>query len=259
MSEDHVVQGPDVQKVLEVAVARHLEVELHIYDDSGDLSVTQTQLMPIEGNHLVVVQRVPTQQEVPYAQGQDIECYVKVDEPLYYFQSHIRSIRSKTAQDGRTRVDALILTQPKTLEQRQRRNTFRVSLASLGEIRVEFYEIHTLEPMCCPINPLPLTGKLVNVSEGGIGVRVEAIWCPEFEMGRPYIAEFTLPGDDTPLWYVTEYRHDQTILNGNAAILGFKLLDWPDKRDLQQRLRPLVKLHSDIQRRQTANLKRASA
>lgn len=151
----------------------------------------------------------------------------------------------------------------------QRRDFYRVSTAGAGLDPVTFKPLH-LPGSARPtpldddaaegdaeLNAPDVTGEVVNVSGGGLGVSVTASrrLLQTLSPSRRYEAELRLPGDETPTPMRLKLVHVQP-LDGGRVFFGMKL-DLEDPAERAATEQRLVKFATELERRQLQRRRRA--
>ena len=96
------------------------------------------------------------------------------------------------------------------------------------------------------------SGRLINISSGGLGLLVEARPGLRFKMWTRLYVDFCLPGEEAPILFLVEIKHIRTFPERDRFMLGLQFLpiDGVDTRIASRRIRNFATAE---QRRQIKN------
>lgn len=147
----------------------------------------------------------------------------------------------------RGRLAAWRLTVPLRVEQKQQREHYRISLADIDPIDIEF---------TCVTNPdTKFSARLSNLSAGGLGAVLDACEGNPCVEGALYWTQFTVPIPHEPLTFefVVRVMHVQPVPNQETAVLGCMFCPGEDPTAYQSNIRQLEQF---VMERQRAQLRR---
>ncbi|MEE8169236.1 MAG: PilZ domain-containing protein [Phycisphaerae bacterium] len=237
----------DSQRILEEALARNAPVELHFPDGSGPASVARSRVLSLDADQICVDQPGSDAGSRPLTEGRALEAFIRVGEIQYSFSSRVLTAHCRVRLNDRMDVPGMAIARPRCLTSRQRRDYFRVSLARLDSVSVEFHTATRDDSGTCPIDARRFRGKLQNISEGGFGVLLAPTAGP-LEVGACYFVGFELPGCDDAFLFLAELRFLRPIRDGSSVLAGLRLCMW-DPAQTRRRIEQLRRFVIDVQRR----------
>lgn len=239
----------DLATTLEEACARNVSVELHHYDDvSKELIVTRTRMIGLDDENVLLDSPQSIGKTVSYETGQEVETHFLFASRRYTFCSSITSTRCSVRLNESKTIIGMSVARPADVKDGQRRHEFRISLARIEPISVHLHEASAEDPNACSIDAARFCGRLVNLSSGGVRVRVEKGKRRNVRIGEYFFIEFEIPDGHGPLIFLVELRNVHRIQDNTASLLGFSFLRWT-QNDIRRKERRLEQFGAEMQRR----------
>ncbi len=213
--------------VLDDLCARNASVELHHISRRDELTVARTRLLGMDENVLYLDKPQSIGKKIHFRKGQRISVNTLVNGVRLRFETEVVDPSCKIELNENVRVRGLTLTRPVKIIDGQRRNDYRASTVCFDTIVVSVHVAGRLAPNASSIDASRFTGRMVNLSRGGLLIKVDREERQEYAYGKQYFASFVLPDDDKELTFWVELRHHRTILEGEADLLGMKFFQWP--------------------------------
>ncbi|GEM_PF-2456262 len=261
MVEPQPLNLEDPMQLLDEACARNMPVSLHGKGAHHELSVARSRVLGSD-NHVVYLDRPQSiGEKIQFLKRQWVDVYVNIHGQLYTFSGQVREMERIVELNQKKTVVGMTITRPKTIKPGQRRDHFRVSLAS-GELRfATIHETNRDQPDACPLHAARYRGSLVDISAGGVSMKVDESQTKQFRLGDRLFIEFLLPelsspsSPPSPVWFLVSVRQIRELLDGTAVRLGLKFESWPDAHRLGKLQNRIQKIVNTLQREQ---LKKAS-
>ncbi len=176
----------------------------------------------------------------------EIDAFFTHDDHIYTFRTTVKSAAEPTRLDNGVLIPAVSLRAPNTIKPGQRRNAFRVSLASINPpIQLELFDRNGADPANADAFWLPSTleaphfkAHLVNASDKGIAAIVRDCPNTRFQVFDLTAARFTIPATDTTeqtqLTILAEVRRSEQLADSKAedTRLGLATLRYHNDNDL---------------------------
>lgn len=241
--------------VLARACERNTPIELHYFNpcqaaDSVEPEVlrAQTRLIALEADSVAVDFPQDIGHTLRLRCGIQVRAYFMLDEIIYNFHATVLEMRSRVELNRQTTLVGCRLTRPDRVVAAQRREDHRVSVATREPIGIQIHEAGLEDFSACPLSAWRGSGRIVNLSRGGMAVRLEGDDRHKFPVGRRCFFSFGLPPDRESLLMLGEVRHAREILEGSAAVLGVQFLTWPGTLEHRQRITAIGRFVADIER-----------
>jgi c-di-GMP-binding flagellar brake protein YcgR len=242
-------------EILSRACERNTPLELHYFNPSqatnsveSEVLRAQTRLISLDPDSITVDFPQDIGHTLRLRSGIQVRAYFTLDETIYNFHATVAEMKSRVNLNRDTAIVGCRLTRPDRIVAAQRREDHRVSVASQEPIPTRIHEAGIEDFTACPINARRGSGRIVNLSRGGMAVRVEGDDRHKFPAGRRCFFTFTIPSDKTPMLMLGEIRHLREILDGSAAVLGIQFLTWPSTAEHRLRVAAIGRFVVDIER-----------
>lgn len=242
------------RQILDAACERNVAIEIHHRNRQDELTVSRSRLLVIQGDTLYVDQPQAIGGQAHYTTAQPLDVYFSADDTLHHFSTQVLQSGVVVSLNASRRVVGMALMTPKSVNAGQRRQNFRIGLASADEIAVDLHTASASDPNACPIDARHFSAKLVDLSLGGAAVRVRHAVYSSFHVGECFFMSFYLPGEPAEVRCLAQVRQTRDILDGAATRLGVHFLRWPTAAAMRQHSLTLQRF---ITRMQRAMLKRA--
>jgi c-di-GMP-binding flagellar brake protein YcgR len=233
------------------AIDRNIPVELFRSEQLGRMPAARGRLISADATTVFIDEVQTIGRDVSLPAGQSLEAYFTIGEAIFHFSTAVIDPHCNVRLNQTKVVPGMSVKLPRRVDQGQRRNAFRVSLAMQTQaILTEIFPAPdgTMgKPPEADATP-ERTGTLVDGSEFGLGLtippgrgagtkRFEHVW-----------VRITLPGEDEPITVLCEVRQVREINSGSSLKVGVLILPWPSPRELQHAMRPLQSLMREAQR-----------
>ncbi|MEW6198126.1 MAG: PilZ domain-containing protein [Planctomycetota bacterium] len=241
---------------LEQACARNQPADIH-YHEGSELRTARTRLLAIAGDELYIDRPQCIGQNVVLAKDMPLTLYLLIASELYAFSSRV--VRPVVTLDlnRRRQVTGVALRMPAELRKQQRREQFRLSLAK-ADVAANLHKTSADAIDVVPRDAPRFTGRIVNISLGGVAVLYDVGRTPPLAPGEVLFVEFTLPEAKSPLVFPVEVRHFRSVRDDESRICGLRFLDTaaPAVREQVQQLNKFI---AEEQRRQLRHIRRGGA
>lgn len=237
------------------ACARNIPVEVFRATDRCS-APGRGRLLILRDDELVIekLQMIGTKFELSL--GTAVEGYFRYGSELYRFDSKVKETMVAVRLNGRLVVPALRLAPPTKVIPGQRRGAFRVNLASRTDapaVRLWLQpELATVDEGAevpeLPVNAPSFSGRLVNASETGLGLLLEACTYSRLKLLQEATIAVDLVDEEDPLIFRVTVRHAASVREVDARV-GVHLLD-DGSRGFARKIRRLARYVSQVQREQ---------
>lgn len=238
---------------LREACARNAPLELHRSTAKGTEPVARGRLLAIKDDRLYIEKPQAIGKDLDLGMGQEFRAFFIIGDLLLFFETFIVDPICVLKLNKEKIIHGVALAAPSRLQQGQRREFFRTSLACQAPISVRLHETNPAHPTHCPINARRFEGQIVDASGGGVGVVLEET-PRRLRVNGHYFATFQLPDVDDELVFLVEARQLRPIRDETAVRIGFMFVPWPTPFDLTRKIEPLIRYLTVVQR----NLKRSA-
>ena len=212
----------DTRRLLEVACARNLSAEMH-WEGWKDRAVGRLRLLAIDDRYVYTDRPRLDGPRLELSADQMVQVHFLCDGNRYVFRTRIADPWTSVRLNAKLRVAGVALRIPDRIITQQRRSDFRVSLAA-GSIAVRLHEVDPNDMTLCPILAARFTGRIANISAGGLGVLVKQVQRGVMEPGERYCAQFALPGEPDPMVLFVEVRNVRTNRDRKVHLVGMHFL-----------------------------------
>lgn len=237
----------EVATILEAACARNLSVEIHC-QSSGSLQVARSRLLAVDEAGAYLDSPQNDGRGIRFMEGVEVHVYLTVDDGWRMFRSRVTRSSCKIKLNATKTVLGMAISLPAQMEQTQRREDFRVSVACGEAIAAQLHTASHDDPNCCPLDAKRFGGRLVDLSAGGLALRVDASEHGSFRPGDRYFVSYVLPDGQGEMTCLVEVRHAGPILDGDATRLGVKFLPW-NEPETKFNIRRLTRYGTELQRK----------
>ena len=231
--------------VLAQACRRRARARVALPGQEADGHWTNTRFLRLENNVLLLeapISRPP----FGVINGATVDVFFAHDDERLAFRTRTAGLTS-LAEPGRKPIDAWKLAVPLTIERRQQRAHYRVSLLDIGPVLARFINLTDPEQT--------FGGRITNISGGGLRTSVPLSDVGDLKLGDLFWTTFELPDDFDPFEFVVRIRHIQEIDSQQAALLGCMFCAGDDPRQYNDQLQRIERF---VAQRQRAMLGRAT-
>ena len=236
--------------LLEQACSINLSAEIH-YDRDETLCTARCRLLWINDEELRTDSPQCIGKQVALVPDEEVTVYFVLDDKHYSFRTNVIKAVMGVDLNAETHVVGMSIHIPDEIREQQRRQNFRVALSAY-DIRVDAHEAHAEVPECAATECVRFSGRLINISTGGLGLLVEARPGLKFKMWAPLYLEFCLPDEPTPLILLVEIKHIRTFPERDRFVFGLQFVPI-DGVDTRMPFRSIRTFATAEQRRQMQN------
>lgn len=238
------------------AARRNLTVELHHEGSNLEFCAARSRILGIGEHDLCLDLPHGVHETVVFSIGWFVDVFLAHKGKLYTFRSEVIQIGCVVQLNDGTKVEAIRITRPVDIKPGQRRQNFRVSLASIEPIIADIHEAAPDHFNAAPRDARRLRAWLVNLSTGGCGLITDGPLDDRFQIGRPLFVQFKLPNDATPLALQAQLRQVESVLDQSGTRLGLRFLKWPDPTRFGRMLRAIELFVAQTQRASARRVRR---
>lgn len=226
--------------------------------------------------------------ELHFARDDDLQAYFSIGQTLYQFRTKLLSLCEPKRLNARMIIPGMTLAMPTAIKEGDRRNVFRVSVAAqahrpsvqvwrLIAAQPEMTE-HEEDPSEIPampslafnvhgmelssvatktLQPVDHEGWVVDATESGLGIRLEAVGPGRFDIFEPVLIRVTMPaeaacvaddGSDLhEIDFVAEIR-SKRVVGDDGCRIGVVIVDETDVQLMRQKRNVLRHYLATIQR-----------
>lgn len=249
-------QPADLFEVLQQACDRNTPLELH-YINPGYAASTmepetlraQTRLLSLQPDSLLVDFPQDIGRTLRLRSGHHARAYFTVGETIYHFPTTITELQYRMELNQEKRIIGCRLARPERIITAQRREDHRVSVAAQDGFSVAIHEAGSDILTAIPLKARRGIGRIVNISRGGMGIRIDGEQRLKFRPGQYCFYSFSLPTASTPIIILGEFQHSRN-LGRDACLMGVQFLRWPDPAEYRTRIGTIGRFIVDLERAQ---------
>jgi c-di-GMP-binding flagellar brake protein YcgR len=219
-------QNDSVAKLLEDACDRNLPVEIHHHTVNDELIVARSRILDLDEEFVFLDSMQSIGKRVSFRKDKLLTVYFFVNGVRHAFQTRVVQSEQIIELNERKRVLGVSVTRPSRIDERQRREDFRVSLACTGPVPIDFHEQPSLESNQCPINAKRFKGVMVDVSRGGLAAIVDLSEHDLFKPGDLFFVTAILPYGIGETVLPVEVRQVRLVRDDSASRVGFRFPAW---------------------------------
>lgn len=248
MSDLYTLTPEETVEVVDEAASRNIPLEIHAEGTSGGMLVARTRVLGMDAERVYLDGPQRAGKEVRFASGTSLVGHIALRGVRYEFRATVADAACVVKLNEQVYVGGMSIWRPQSANESQRRHDYRVSFARFDPVAVWMHEPSRSQPDAADLDALRHRVRLVNVSLGGMAVRVDMPPVSRFAPGRRWFLLFTLPKQSEPFVFLAEIRHSRSILDGQAAVLGLQFVPWFNRYEMQRQLNRLSRCLSEIQR-----------
>ncbi len=239
--------------LLQEACARNTPVELHHYSTTDELIVLRSRVLGMDAEHLYLDRAQRIGGTLTLRAGKTVTAYLLLHGKRYSFGTKVVHADCPVALNAQTQVRGMAVRKPRRVEEGQRREDFRISLACIDPIEAALHEVTSEDMNSCSLDAGRFVGRLVDISRGGCSVRVEAEERRSFMPGERFFIMFEA-STHGGLVLPVEMCHAREILEGEANRIGLKVLAW-NRVITKPHIQRLARFCADVERRARSRTK----
>jgi len=171
----------------------------------------------------VLLLECPTERGIdkPPAPATDLEIYFRLDDQRYSVTGrHERVVRY--AINDRARVAALRVERVSSVQLKQRRNFYRLSVLGLGDIPVY---MNFTEAEAPPGPAIMVEGIMLNISAGGLAVRADLKDSIPLARAEELLVRFILPDVRESFSWRCRVVHQRKVARSESRIFGLEFVE----------------------------------
>ncbi len=237
----------DPAALLASGCERNIPVEIHKHTGSAAVPVARARMMCIDGERLYLDEPQTIGKPVQMGKNTAVDAFFSINNMLFTFTTTVASMKCKVRLNETKMLIGMALNLPKVIDQGQRRSRFRTSLAMQAPIKVTLHQA-SMDLNSAPIEAERYEGRLVDGSEGGLGVLLDFDRPRKFKMYDKWIVQFHLPSEPDLTVLGCELRQARTIREGETMKIGLMAMPWPTMRSMREQLLPLSRHLTAIER-----------
>jgi len=211
-----------VRKMIDCACARNTPAELHYAGKSDETHIARIRLIKIENDEIYADAPLSADSKVTLSRRQPVNVHAQINGTRYAFATHVERVFTTVDLNAHKRISAITLALPERMTEQQRRKYFRMSVAGHEDIRVDFCAALADQPNCCSIDAERFSGRMVNVSAGGLLVIIPISQRRKYVQCERLFVEFHLPEIENAFQLSAEVRHFRRVHDGTDTLVGFR-------------------------------------
>lgn len=226
MSGTGPLKHDDKYHLLHEACARNISAELHLRDHQAGLITARARLLEMDSALIYVDRPQAAGQALALRSMQTVTVYFLFNGTRYAFRTRVHQPQCLVRLNARHRVPGSALGLPATVERRQRRASFRLSLAAFTGLTVAVHRGTADNGGAAPIDAIRHVARLLNLSAEGIGALFDVGATRQWKSRDVFFLAFELPEVETSFLLLAELRHMRPIRDSLSVIAGFRFLPW---------------------------------
>ncbi len=213
-------------RTLESACARNVSVELHQSGADDEVLVAFSRLLDLDVRNVYLDKPKSRGTPLAFGQGKVVDVHLSLAGDRYVFRARVTQPVCTVKLNASTRVRGMSLSRPTVLDDGQRREDFRVSLASIDPVDVHFHTFDTGNVNRCQVDAERFRGQLIDLSRGGISVRVAVEDRATLRVDEQFFVHCRFPDDVGEITMLAQVAHVRSIVHGEAVRAGLRFLPW---------------------------------
>jgi c-di-GMP-binding flagellar brake protein YcgR len=229
-------------QTIQEACDRNIPLELHYINNNvsnqrvePDILYAQTRMLGVDDTKIYLDAPQSIGKKVHLRIGWKVDAFFTYQNNLYTFRTAITDLNCLVELNQEKTVVGMCLATPMQIRVGQRREDHRINLVGLRPFPVDLHETNKEDPNACPITAKRFTGLGVNISRGGISIRMEGEqrFLPRF--GQWFFLSFVLPDDTKPMFFLVELRNLREVEKSESRRFGFQFYRWPDSTRMREK------------------------
>lgn len=219
------------RELLLAACARNQAADIH-YKVGGQSRIAHARLIELAEGELRLDRPQCGGRDVRFDADAEVTAFFADDTRFFSFTTTVLQPLIRIELNRDKKVLGIALAAPNLLTEEQRRQAYRLSLAKY-EVKALLHDA-AADGESAPIQARHFTGRVVNISVGGMAVLFEAKLCPHLKSGELFMATLSLPNQDDPFCFVAETRHIRRVREGLFTMSGFRFLNFGPRDVVRQ-------------------------
>jgi c-di-GMP-binding flagellar brake protein YcgR len=217
MRKRKFIVGRECEQALQLAQEKQFLMTVTNKNENDNWQVFKSKILAMQPNRMTISLSPPGAENSPTepSPGQEIALTFKKGYNKCLFTTRVISCGQFQMEPGVT-VPSIVVYKPEQIEKIQRRTFERIEVPTGDKVTVSF----------CPCDDLEDKhhGQLLNLSAGGLGVKVLASEAPSWPNDRQCQLSFVpLPGQE-PIVLQSRFRHTTDTTHDGYALLGFQFM-----------------------------------
>lgn len=215
-----------VDEFLAEACARNTPAELHFDASNGARLVARVRFMDLMPGRILTDAPATRDTDGPVPTDTPVTVHFRLNGGRWQFDSLIEQSAIDVQLNKREMVRGLALRKPQKLTDSQRREDFRVSVASRDPISVALVRCRPDLGDACSVDGPRWTARIVDLSAGGTAVVMHRRSLGAVKRSQRFYLTFDLPGVDSAFCMVGSVRHTRELHEGESIRIAFAFRDW---------------------------------
>lgn len=276
--------------VIRAACNRNIPICVIRPQQAGRVPMARGRMLSITDDGIDIDRVQVPGRELHFQHGDDLQAYFSIDQTLYQFRTTLTTLCEPKQLNARMVIPGMTIAVPGSIKEGDRRNVYRVSVAAqadrpsvqvwrllsahVGGIHEPededaqeapampslAFNLHGMELSAVSMKsllPADHCGWVVDATESGLGVRLEAVGPGRFDVFEPLLIRITMPAkaecvaddgsDMHELDFVAEVRSRRPV-GDDGCRLGLVLVEEADTLLMRQKRNVLRQYLADIQR-----------
>lgn len=212
--------------VLHEGCARNVPLELHYHTPDDVVQVFRTRMLDLDGRQLYLDSPQHDGKRTTLNRGRTVSAYLLLNGTRYAFRSRVLNTKCWVQLNNTMRVPGIAILRPKRVQEHQRREDYRVLLAGTDPLHVDLHEADADNPDVCPMTAARFSGRVIDLSRGGMCLCVERERRQRVVTGEYYFVNGVIPDGEGEIAMLVEVRHFGTIARTGAWRLGVRFTSW---------------------------------
>jgi len=277
-------------EVIRAACNRNIPICVIRPQQAGRVPMARGRMLGITDDGIDIDRVQVPGRDLHFQRGDDLQAYFSIGQTLYQFRTTLTTLCEPKHLNARMIIPGMTIAVPGSIKQGDRRDVFRVSVAAQADrpsVRVWrllsarigaihepedddtqeapampslAFNLHGMELSAVVMKsllPAAHCGWVVDATESGLGVRLEAVGPGRFDIFEPLLIRVTMPaeagcvdddGSDLhELDFVAEVRSKRPV-GDDGCRLGLVLVDEADTQLMRQKRNVMRQYLADIQR-----------
>ncbi|GJM24268.1 MAG: hypothetical protein DHS20C16_06830 [Phycisphaerae bacterium] len=246
MVESTVSETSEVTDVLQGLCARNVSGDIHYALNSEHFRTARFRFLTIESDAICIDQPHNIDEEVSVKSGEGITVYFTQGNDRWSFESRVEKLRRIVRLNDKKRVVGMALALPESLRIQQRRDDYRVGVASLGK-RCQVVKESDLCPDACDVTAKAYPCTIRDISAKGMAIVLYASEMPRVQNGTRFFVEFELGDGHGVRVAIAKLCHSKTIGAEHKQLWGLRFVPMPTV-DFEEQKADLAHFVAEVQR-----------
>jgi c-di-GMP-binding flagellar brake protein YcgR len=217
MRKRKFIVGRQCEQALQLAQEKQFLMTVTNKNENDNWQVFKSKILAMQSNRMTISLSPPGAENSPTepSPGQEIALTFKKGYNKCLFTTRVISCGQFELEPAVT-IPSITIYKPEQIEKIQRRTFERIGVPAGDKVTVSFYP--------CDDPDEKYHGQLLNLSAGGLGIKVLASEAPSWNNDRQCQVSFVpLPGQE-PIVLQSRFRHTTDAFHDGYALLGFQFV-----------------------------------